>query len=52
LVFDDINWSAGMQQAWAEIAADPDVTLCIDLFFLGFVFRNPSFSKETFKLRL
>jgi predicted O-methyltransferase YrrM len=52
LVFDDINWSAGMQQAWAEIAADPDVTLCIDLFFLGFVFRNPSFSKETLKLRL
>lgn len=52
LVFDDINWSAGMQQAWKEISADPEVTLCIDLFFLGFVFRNPSFSKETFKLRL
>lgn len=52
LVFDDIHWSADMESAWKEIIADPEVTISLDLFFLGFVFRSPEYTKETFKLRL
>ncbi|MDB5278504.1 MAG: Methyltransferase domain protein [Ferruginibacter sp.] len=37
LVFDDIHWSAGMEEAWAEIQQHPAVTLTIDLFFIGIV---------------
>ena len=37
-IFDDINWSGGMQEAWAEIKSHPNVSLTIDLFFLGLVF--------------
>lgn len=52
IIFDDINWSSDMQKAWSEIVSSEYVTLCLDLFFLGFVFRDPALSKETFKLRL
>jgi predicted O-methyltransferase YrrM len=37
LVFDDIHWSAGMEEAWAIIQRHPAVTLTIDLFFIGIV---------------
>ncbi|CAN5499902.1 class I SAM-dependent methyltransferase [soil metagenome] len=40
LVFDDIHWSAGMEEAWAEIQQHPAVTLTIDLFFIGIVCLN------------
>lgn len=43
LIFDDIHWSAGMEEAWAVIKAHPSVTLTIDLFFIGIVFINPNF---------
>lgn len=52
LIFDDIHWSADMERAWNQIIADPEVSISLDLFFLGFVFRSPEFTKETFKLRL
>ena len=45
-VIDDINWSAGMRQAWNEIKEHSEVTLTIDLFELGLVFFRKESSKE------
>jgi len=46
LVFDDIHWSAEMEQAWAHISAHPRVTLSIDLFFIGVVFFRKEFAQK------
>jgi predicted O-methyltransferase YrrM len=52
LVFDDIHWSAEMEQAWEEIRQHPSVTLTIDLFFIGIVLLNPDFkAKQHFTIR-
>jgi predicted O-methyltransferase YrrM len=52
IIFDDIHWSAGMEEAWAYIVAHPAVTLSIDLFFIGIVWVNPSFLvKQHFSVR-
>jgi predicted O-methyltransferase YrrM len=40
LIFDDIHWSAEMEQAWEEIKKHESVTLTIDLFFIGLVFKR------------
>ena len=37
-IFDDIHWSAEMEQAWREIKKHPSVTVSVDLFFMGLVF--------------
>ena len=51
LVFDDIYWSEGMQQAWLEIKQNSRVTLSIDLFFMGLVFfQEGRQEKEAFAL--
>jgi predicted O-methyltransferase YrrM len=42
LIFDDIHWSAGMEAAWVQIQQHPQVTLTIDLFFIGIVVLNPN----------
>lgn len=50
-VFDDIHWSAGMEQAWKAIQQHPSVTLTIDLFFFGVVFfRKENREKEHYQL--
>jgi len=51
LVFDDINWSEGMQEAWTEIKARPEVRLTMNFFFLGVVSLDSGFSKEDFSIR-
>jgi len=52
LVFDDIHWSAEMEEAWAAIQAHPRVTLTIDLFFIGLVFfRDEQKVKQHFTVR-
>ncbi len=52
LVFDDIHWSAEMEAAWETIRNHPAVTLSIDLFFIGIVFFDPSFTiKQHFIIR-
>ncbi|SDL27773.1 Methyltransferase domain-containing protein [Catalinimonas alkaloidigena] len=51
-VFDDIHWSREMEQAWQEIQAHPDVTLTLDLFWLGLVFFRQKQPKQHFRLRL
>jgi predicted O-methyltransferase YrrM len=45
-VFDDIRWSAGMEDAWKHISADKRVSLSIDLFYIGLVFFNKGISKQ------
>ena len=44
-IFDDIHWSAEMEEAWSAIKQHTKVTLTIDLFFIGIVLINPDFKK-------
>ena len=51
-IFDDINWTEGMQKAWEEIKNHPEVTLSLDLFNVGIIFfRKEQKEKEHFILR-
>ena len=51
-IFDDIHWSAEMEEAWKEIQQHPAVTLTIDLFFIGLVFLRKDFkAKQHFVIR-
>lgn len=52
LIFDDIHWSAEMEEGWSEIQQHPSVTLTIDLFFIGIVFFKKEFKvKQHFVIR-
>ncbi|TAF44748.1 MAG: class I SAM-dependent methyltransferase [Sphingobacteriales bacterium] len=51
LIFDDIYWSKGMKNAWEHIKQHPQVSLTIDLFWIGLVFFIPKKQKENFKIR-
>jgi len=51
LIFDDINWSSGMQTAWHTIKDHPAVKATVDLYFMGIVFFNESLTKQEFTLR-
>ncbi len=51
LIFDDIYWSQGMKEAWQEIKNHPQVTLTIDLFWIGLVFFKKRQEKEHFKVK-
>ncbi len=50
-VFDDIHWSAGMEEAWRRIKAHPRVTVTVDLYTMGLVFLRSEQRKEHFTLR-
>jgi len=51
LIFDDIYWSKGMKEAWAEIKNHPDVVATIDLFWIGLVYFRKGQAKEHFKIK-
>lgn len=52
LIFDDIHWSKEMEEAWKQIKSAPEVTLTIDLFFLGIVLLRKDFKvKQHFLIR-
>ncbi len=51
MIFDDIHWSEGMEKAWEHIKQHPDVTLSIDLFYMGIVFLKKELTKEHFVIR-
>ncbi len=38
VILDDIHWSAEMEQAWAQVKQRPEVSITVDLFFIGLVF--------------
>ena len=52
LIFDDIYWSEGMKEAWAQIKAHPQVTVTVDLFWIGLVYFRKGQVKEDFKIRM
>jgi predicted O-methyltransferase YrrM len=52
IILDDINWSAGMQEAWQAIKTHPKVRLTVDTFFWGLVFFREGQAKEHFHIRL
>lgn len=52
LIFDDINWSQGMQEAWQYIKTHEQVKLSVDLFFIGIIlFRKEQQQQEHFVVR-
>ena len=52
LIFDDIHWSEGMEQAWKTIRSHPAVRCSVDLFFIGIVFFRQEFKeKQDFAIR-
>lgn len=52
LIFDDIHWSRGMEQAWQTIQQHASVRCTIDLFFIGIVlFRQEFKEKQHFTIR-
>ncbi|HUR65206.1 MAG TPA: class I SAM-dependent methyltransferase [Chitinophagaceae bacterium] len=52
LVFDDIYWSQGMEEAWKFIKEHPAVRCSVDLFFIGIVlFRKEFHEKQHFSVR-
>jgi predicted O-methyltransferase YrrM len=52
LIFDDIYWSEGMKEAWNEIKQHPEVTVTVDLFWIGLVYFKKGQAKENFKLKV
>ncbi len=51
-IFDDINLSPEMQQAWLTIKKHPKVTISIDTFFWGIIFFRKEQEKEHFTIRV
>ncbi|QKJ30936.1 class I SAM-dependent methyltransferase [Mucilaginibacter mali] len=51
LIFDDIYWSEGMKEAWAEIKAHPQVSITVDLFWIGLVYFRKGKEKEDFLIK-
>lgn len=51
-IFDDIYWSPGMERAWKQICAHPEVMISIDLFYVGLVFFRKNQPKQHFTIRL
>ncbi len=51
IVFDDIYWSEGMKSAWKKIRQHPQVSVTVDLFWIGLVFFKKDQVKEDFKVR-
>lgn len=51
LLFDDIYWSKGMAEAWANIKAHERVNVTLDLFQVGIVFLRKEQPKQHFVIR-
>jgi predicted O-methyltransferase YrrM len=51
MIFDDIYWSKGMKEAWAQIKLHPEVSVSIDLFWIGLIFVRKGQAKEDFIVR-
>ena len=51
-IFDDIHWSADMEEAWGIIKKHPKITVTIDTFQWGIVFFRIEQEKEHFVIRL
>ena len=52
LIFDDIYWSEGMKEAWEIIKSHPQVTITVDLFWIGLVYFKKGQVREDFLIRI
>jgi len=50
-VFDDIYWSEEMKNAWNKVKNYEEVSISIDLFFVGLVFFRKGIKKQHFILK-
>ncbi|MBS4056698.1 MAG: class I SAM-dependent methyltransferase [Bacteroidales bacterium] len=50
-IFDDIHWSAEMEEAWEIIKQHPSVSISLDCYHLGFVFFRKGIEKQHFVLK-
>ena len=51
MIFEDIYRSSEMKSAWEEIKSNPEVSVTIDLFWIGLVFVRRAQRKEDFFIR-
>lgn len=51
IIFDDIHWSDGMNEAWEEIKKHPRVSVTIDLFFMGIAFFKKDLQKQDYIIK-
>lgn len=51
IIFDDINYSSEMLEAWNEIKSDFQVSVSIDIFQMGLVFFRGGIVKQDFVIR-
>lgn len=51
MIFEDIYRSREMRSAWEEVKSNPEVSVTIDLFWMGLVFVRRAQRKEDFKIR-
>lgn len=51
-IFDDIHWSKGMEEAWEIIKQHPNVTVSVDLYYMGILFFQPHLKPAHYKLKL
>jgi predicted O-methyltransferase YrrM len=51
LVFDDINWSEEMVDAWKEITHAAEVSIRLNIFFMGIVLFRKGIVKQNFLVR-
>jgi len=49
-IFDDINWSSEMYEAWQQIKTHTEVTIAVDLFQLGIIFFKKERARQHFQL--
>lgn len=50
MIFDDIHWSEGMEQAWSQIMASEAAQVTVDVFSMGLVFFKKELSKQNFTI--
>lgn len=51
IIMDDIYWSVGMQKAWKEIIAWPEIRVSIDLFHMGVLLLREDLPKTEIKIK-
>ncbi|MCB2206924.1 MAG: class I SAM-dependent methyltransferase [Bacteroidetes bacterium] len=51
IVFDDIHWSAEMEEAWMIIKENEKISVTVDLFNMGIVFFRSGINKQDFIIR-
>lgn len=51
IIIDDIYWSKQMTKAWNDIKLNKETTITIDIFKMGLVFKNKSYTKQDFVIK-